>query len=67
MVTGVLIFSQFRGMLDLIEKELPGLGLSSFKITGSTPSKERQEMTKEFNQGEKDVFLISLKSWRSRA
>ena len=58
----VLIFSQFRGMLDLIEKELPGLGLSSFKITGSTPSKERQEMTKEFNQGEKDVFLISLKA-----
>ena len=49
-------------MLDLIEKELPGLGLSSFKITGSTPSKERQEMTKEFNQGEKDVFLISLKA-----
>lgn len=58
----VLIFSQFRGMLDLIEKELPSLGLSSFKITGSTPSKERQEMTKEFNQGEKDVFLISLKA-----
>ena len=58
----VLIFSQFRGMLDRIEKELPKLGLTSFKITGSTPSQERQEMTKAFNQGERDVFLISLKA-----
>ena len=58
----VLIFSQFRGMLDRIEQELPDLGLTSFKITGSTPSQERQEMTKAFNQGESDVFLISLKA-----
>ena len=58
----VLIFSQFRGMLDHIEEELPQLGLTSFKITGSTPSQERQEMTKAFNQGECDVFLISLKA-----
>ena len=58
----VLIFSQFRGMLDRIEEELPQLGLTSFKITGSTPSQERQEMTKAFNQGECDVFLISLKA-----
>ena len=58
----VLIFSQFRGMLDRIEEELPQLGLTSFKVTGSTPSQERQEMTKAFNQGECDVFLISLKA-----
>ena len=58
----VLIFSQFRGMLDRIEQELPDLSLTSFKITGSTPSQERQEMTKAFNQGERDVFLISLKA-----
>ena len=58
----VLIFSQFRGMLERIEEELPQLGLTSFKITGSTPSQERQEMTKAFNQGESDVFLISLKA-----
>ena len=58
----VLIFSQFRGMLDRIEEELPQLDLTSFKITGSTPSQERQEMTKAFNQGERDVFLISLKA-----
>lgn len=58
----VLIFSQFKGMLEKIEQELPDLGLTSFKITGSTPSKERQDMTKAFNQGERDAFLISLKA-----
>ena len=58
----VLIFSQFKGMLERIEHELPDLGLTSFKITGSTPAMERQEMTKAFNQGERDAFLISLKA-----
>lgn len=58
----VLIFSQFKGMLEKIEQELPDLGLTSFKITGSTPAPDRQEMTKAFNQGERDAFLISLKA-----
>ena len=58
----VLIFSQFKGMLEKIEKELPDLGLTSFTITGSTPAHDRQEMTKAFNQGERDAFLISLKA-----
>ena len=58
----VLIFSQFKGMLEKIEQELPNLGLTSFKITGSTPAQDRQEMTKAFNQGERDAFLISLKA-----
>ena len=58
----VLIFSQFKGMLEKIEQELPDLGLTFFKITGSTPAQDRQEMTKAFNQGERDAFLISLKA-----
>lgn len=58
----VLIFSQFKGMLEKIEQELPDLGLTFFKITGSTPAHDRQEMTKAFNQGERDAFLISLKA-----
>lgn len=58
----VLIFSQFKGMLEKIEQELPDLGLTSFKITGSTPAHDRQEMSKAFNQGERDAFLISLKA-----
>ncbi|MGT2926051.1 DEAD/DEAH box helicase [Streptococcus cuniculipharyngis] len=57
-----LIFSQFRGMLDLIELELGQQGLTSYKITGSTPASLRQEMTRSFNEGQGDFFLISLKA-----
>ncbi|MCB4995924.1 SNF2 family helicase [Streptococcus mutans] len=57
-----LIFSQFRDMLDLAEKEIGALGLTSYKMTGSTPANERQEMTHAFNNGSKDTFLISLKA-----
>ncbi|MFS1663036.1 SNF2-related protein [Streptococcus sp. zg-JUN1979] len=57
-----LIFSQFRGMLDIAEKELLELGMTTYKLTGSTPARERQEMTKAFNQGSCDTFLISLKA-----
>ena len=49
-------------MLDLIEQELQSLEMESFKITGSTPAKDRQEMTTAFNDGQKDAFLISLKA-----
>ena len=58
----VLVFSQFRGMLDLIERELQNLEMEAFKITGSTPAKDRQEMTTAFNDGQNDAFLISLKA-----
>lgn len=58
----VLIFSQFRGMLDITEGLLQELGISSYKLTGSTPSDSRQEMTRAFNQANPDAFLISLKA-----
>ncbi|MGT2715575.1 SNF2-related protein [Streptococcus respiraculi] len=58
----ILIFSQFRTMLDMIEEELEVLGLTSYKLTGSTPANLRQEMTTAFNAGSRDAFLISLKA-----
>ena len=58
----VLIFSQFRGMLDITEGLLQELGISSYKLTGSTPSDSRQEMTRAFNQGSlyKVILLIRI-------
>lgn len=58
----VLVFSQFRSMLEIIQQELTSLGLTSYLLTGSTPSHVRHEMTTAFNEGERDVFLISLKA-----
>lgn len=41
---------------------MTALGLTSYQMTGSTPANERQEMTRAFNNGSKDAFLISLKA-----
>ncbi|NQP34259.1 DEAD/DEAH box helicase family protein [Streptococcus suis] len=58
----VLIFSQFRNMLEQIESQLDEIGLTSYTLTGSTPANQRQEMTQAFNAGSRDAFLISLKA-----
>jgi SNF2 family DNA or RNA helicase len=58
----ILIFSQFSSMLKLIQKELGALGHEPFYLDGETPSKERVDMADRFNQGERDLFLISLKA-----
>ena len=58
----LLIFSQFTSMHDLVIKELEKLDIGYFYLQGKTPAKERVEMSESFNNGEKDVFLISLKA-----
>ncbi|MCS1351254.1 DEAD/DEAH box helicase [Mechercharimyces sp. CAU 1602] len=58
----VLIFSQFTSMLALIQQMLKEKGYAYYYLDGQTPSKERVEMVSQFNQGEKDLFLISLKA-----
>jgi SNF2 family DNA or RNA helicase len=58
----VVIFSQFTKMLEIIGKELAFKGLSFFYLDGQTPSEERVKMCHRFNQGERDLFLISLKA-----
>jgi SNF2 family DNA or RNA helicase len=58
----VLIFSQFTKMLGLIGRELTGAGLPFFYLDGQTPSEERVELCERFNEGERDLFLISLKA-----
>ncbi len=58
----VLIFSQFTSMLSIIANTLNEIGISYFYLDGHTPSKSRVEMADKFNNGEKSVFLISLKA-----
>ncbi len=58
----VLLFSQFTSMLALLEEDLRGTGIDYYKITGSTPKKERMELVEQFNTGDTPVFLISLKA-----
>lgn len=58
----VLLFSQFTSMLALLEKDLKRAGISYMLLTGSTPAAERTRLVNAFNNGETDVFLISLKA-----
>ncbi|KIL50877.1 DEAD/DEAH box helicase [Jeotgalibacillus campisalis] len=58
----VLVFSQFTKMLGLIGKELTIQGRSFYYLDGKTPSEERVDICQQFNQGERDLILVSLKA-----
>ncbi|MUK88945.1 helicase SNF [Ornithinibacillus sp. L9] len=58
----VLIFSQFTKMLNLIGQELAFQGIPYFYLDGQIPSEERVDLCNRYNNGEHDIFLISLKA-----
>ncbi|WP_026771502.1 DEAD/DEAH box helicase [Sediminibacillus sp. JSM 1682029] len=58
----MLVFSQFTKMLDIIGRELTSQGWTYFYLDGHTPGNERVETCERFNEGERDLFLISLKA-----
>ncbi|SDL84374.1 DEAD/DEAH box helicase [Sediminibacillus halophilus] len=58
----LLVFSQFTKMLDLIGRELTARGWTFFYLDGQTPGHERVETCERFNEGERDLFLISMKA-----
>ncbi|WP_138420707.1 DEAD/DEAH box helicase [Aquibacillus sediminis] len=57
-----LIFSQFSSMLSMINTTLQQENIDTFYLDGSTPAQERMDMVDQFNEGEKSIFLISLKA-----
>ncbi|MFJ4155589.1 SNF2-related protein [Pseudomonas sp. NPDC089752] len=56
----VLLFSQFTSMLALIEQELEKRKIRYSLLTGDT--RDRRTPVQQFQQGESEVFLISLKA-----
>ena len=56
----ILLFSQFTGMLSLIEAELKQRGLPWVKLTGR--SQRRDALIEQFTSGRVPLFLISLKA-----
>lgn len=58
----ILVFSQFRTMLDIIKERFDSKGIQHMYLNGSTAMELRGEMVKDFNNGEGEVFLISLKA-----
>ncbi len=57
-----LVFSQFVGHLTLVRKVLDKQGISYKYLDGSTSIPERGKIVNQFQKGEGELFLISLKA-----
>ncbi|MFT4062083.1 MAG: DEAD/DEAH box helicase [Edaphocola sp.] len=59
-----LVFSQFKGMLNLVAASCSERGIPYYHFDGDTPVAKRQELVAAFQQPDDTtpVFLISLKS-----
>ena len=57
-----LIFSQFTGLLHLVEERLKAKQLPYYYLDGAVPAKERLNMADRFNSGAVPIFLISLRA-----
>ncbi|MDP4118027.1 MAG: DEAD/DEAH box helicase [Bacillota bacterium] len=58
----MLIFSQFTSMLEIIAEMLRQMDINYFYLDGSVKSSKRIEISNAFNEGQRDIFLISLKA-----
>ncbi len=57
-----LVFSQFVKHLSVIREELDKKGIQYQYLDGATPASERQRRVDAFQNGEGELFLISLKA-----
>ena len=57
-----LVFSQFVSHLALVRKALDERHITYQYLDGATPEHERQKRVRDFQDGEGDLFLISLKA-----
>ncbi len=58
----MLLFSPFTSMLALPEEDLKKAGIPCYLLTGATPKEKRIQLVHQFNEGDVQVFLISLKA-----
>eukprot|EP00505_MAST-04D_sp_SCG-Rhode-Island_P006931 Stramenopile-MAST_4_protein_6931 len=58
----VLVFSQTRQMLDIIETYMEEKGYTYLRMDGETPVKQRQDLVNDFNESEQIfVFLLTTR------
>jgi len=57
-----LIFSQFVSMLKMIGEWVESEGIECFYLDGQTEPLERMRSIRRFNDGERKLFLLSLKA-----
>ncbi len=57
-----LVFSQFTSYLSLVREAVEERGISYQYLDGSVKAKDREERVNAFQNGEGEIFLISLKA-----
>jgi superfamily II DNA or RNA helicase len=57
-----LVFSQFTKHLGLVREALDARGVSYLYLDGATPAEQRGALVERFQEGEGDLFLVSLKA-----
>ena len=57
-----LVFSQFVDHLALLRRALDREGIACHYLDGSTPARDRAASVAAFQQGDRELFLISLKA-----
>ena len=58
----ILIFSSFKSVIDNAELLFKENNITSYKITGTVKSNERNELVNNFNKNNINCFLITLKA-----
>ncbi len=58
----ILVFSQFTSVLKNIAAKLNAHSIKYLYLDGSISSKDRMKLVRDFNEGDHNVFLISLKA-----
>ncbi|MCK6549174.1 DEAD/DEAH box helicase [Myxococcota bacterium] len=57
-----LVFSQFTGLLDLMEEALADAQIPWVRLDGETPARGREHRVDAFQRGQATAFLLSLKA-----
>ncbi len=57
-----LVFSQFTSLLDLVRPELESDGFRCLQLDGRTSANKRKLLIDGFQDGQADVFLLSVKA-----
>lgn len=58
----ILIFSTFKTVIDIVNRELTNNDISCYVIDGSVSSRKRVELVDKFNSDNTNIFLITLKA-----
>jgi SNF2 family DNA or RNA helicase len=58
----VIIFSWFKGYIDILYNKLKDKGYSISKMTGDTPHKDRRKAVDNFVNGKNQLFLATIES-----